>query len=452
MKKLFLFFVLVCAVVLSAGEKLPKYIILFIGDGMSTPQRMMAEEFSRKTGKGELVINHFPFHASTRTVSTSSLVTDSAAAGTAIACGTKTANGRIGVAPDGRTRFESVAELAKKKNYKVGIVTTVTINHATPASFYGHRISRSQYYELGVDLVNSNFDYFAGGGVAFPTGRPAKKGAPLPNLPNIYDLAAKKGYKVLKDKKAFMALKPGSGKILYSGAPGRIPAAIDAGKEDITLAELTAKGLELLKNDKGFFLMVEGGTIDGFGHANEAASNLREVLALDDAVKEAVKFMKKHPQDTLIVVTGDHETGGMSMGFAGSGYAMHMERLALQKVSIGKFASLLKDARQAKKDFSYADAQKMITKYFGLQFTGNPKKDPMALSAEQKKALEAAYKKNRLPGALKTVMNQKAGIGWTTGAHTALPVLTTATGVQAKRFSGFIDNTDIARTLKSLLK
>ena len=452
MKKLFLFFALVCAVALSAGEKLPKYIILFIGDGMSTPQRMMAEEFSRKTGKGELVINHFPFHASTRTVSTSSLVTDSAAAGTAIACGTKTANGRIGVTPDGRTRFESVAELAKKKNYKVGIVTTVTINHATPASFYGHRISRSQYYELGLDLVNSNFDYFAGGGVAFPAGKPAPKGAPLPNLPNIYDLAAKKGYKVLKDKKAFMALKPGSGKILYSGAPGRIPAAIDAGKEDITLAELTAKGLELLKNDKGFFLMVEGGTIDSYGHGNEAASNLREVLALDDAVKVAVKFMEKHPEDTLIVVTGDHETGGMSMGFAGSGYAMHMERLALQKVSIGKFARLLKDARQAKKDFSYADAQKMITKYFGLQFTGDLKKEPMALSSEQKKALEAAFKKNRLPGALKTVMNQKAGIGWTTGAHTALPVLTTSTGVQAKRFSGFIDNTDIAKTLKSLLK
>ena len=452
MKKLFLFFALVCAVALSAGEKLPKYIILFIGDGMSTPQRMMAEEFSRKTGKGELVINHFPFHASTRTVSTSSLVTDSAAAGTAIACGTKTANGRIGVTPDGRTRFESVAELAKKKNYKVGIVTTVTINHATPASFYGHRISRSQYYELGLDLVNSNFDYFAGGGVAFPAGKPAPKGAPLPNLPNIYDLAAKKGYKVLKDKKAFMALKPGSGKILYSGAPGRIPAAIDAGKEDITLAELTAKGLELLKNDKGFFLMVEGGTIDSYGHGNEAASNLREVLALDDAVKVAVKFMEKHPEDTLIVVTGDHETGGMSMGFAGSGYAMYMERLALQKVSIGKFASLLKDARQAKKDFSYADAQKMITKYFGLQFTGDLKKEPMALSSEQKKALEAAFKKNRLPGALKTVMNQKAGIGWTTGAHTALPVLTTSTGVQAKRFSGFIDNTDIAKTLKSLLK
>jgi alkaline phosphatase len=346
----------------------------------------------------------------------------------------------------------SVAELAKKKNYKVGIVTTVTINHATPASFYGHRISRSQYYELGVDLVNSNFDYFAGGGVASPTGKPAKKGDPAPNLPNIYDLAAKKGYKVLKEKKAFMALKPGSGKILYSGAPGKIPAAIDAGKEDITLAELTAKGLELLKNEKGFFLMVEGGTIDSYGHGNEAASNLREVLALDEAVKEAVKFMKKHPQDTLIVVTGDHETGGMTMGFAGSGYAMHMERLAHQKVSIGKFRSLLKDARKAKKDFSYADFQKMVTRYFGLQFTGDPKKEPMALSSEQKKALEEAFQKNRLPGALKLIMSQKAGIGWTTGAHTALPVLTTATGVQAKRFSGFIDNTDIANILKSLLK
>jgi alkaline phosphatase len=271
MKKAILFLTVFLALAVCAGEKLPKYIILFIGDGMATPQRMMAEEFARKTGHGKLIINHFPCHATTRTASASSLVTDSAAAGTAIACGSKTSNGRIGLAADGKTRLESVAELAKKKNYKVGIVSTVTINHATPASFYGHRASRSQYYELGLDLVESNFDYFAGGGVAFPTGKPKKKGDPAPQLPSIYDLAAKTGYKVLKDKKAFLALKPGSGKILYSASKGNITPSIDADADDTSLAELTAKGLELLKNEKGFFFMVEGGTIDSYGHANEAA-------------------------------------------------------------------------------------------------------------------------------------------------------------------------------------
>ena len=111
MKKTFLFLVLFMALLVSAGEKLPKYIILFIGDGMATPQRMIAEEFSLKTGKGKLAINSLPYHATTRTVSSNSLVTDSAAAGTAIACGAKTVNGRIGLDPAGK-RLESVADVA----------------------------------------------------------------------------------------------------------------------------------------------------------------------------------------------------------------------------------------------------------------------------------------------------------------------------------------------------
>ena len=455
MKKLLFFAVFLCAVILHAGEKLPKYIILFIGDGMATPQRMIAEEFGLKSGYGKLAINHLPYHATTRTVSANSLVTDSAAAGTAIACGAKTVNGRIGLDPAGK-RLESVAEVAKKKDYKVGIVSTMVINHATPASFYGHRSSRNQYYDLGLDLIDSNFDFFAGGGINHSTGKKNAKDAKAAKAakaaeaakPSLYDLAAKKGYKTLKKKQDFLALKPGCGKVIYSVASGAMPAAMDTTAEGTTLEELTVKALELLKNPKGFFLMVEGGTIDSFGHANEAAANLHEVLALDKAVKAALEFQKKHPDETLIVITGDHETGGMTMGFAGSGYAMYVERLALQKGTANKFRHVLKEVKPK----TFADVQKHLTEYFGFKFTGNIKEDPMVLTPQQIQILEEGFKKGNLHNAAKLVMSQKAGIGWTTGSHTALPVLTTSIGVQGERFTGFIDNTDIAKKLKELIR
>ena len=141
MKKLL--FVLVAAVALTVCGKEAKYVFLFIGDGMATPQRMIADEFSRKAGHGKLALNTLHYHATTRTCSANSLVTDSAASATAIACGTKTNNGMVGVDPEGN-RLQSVAEVARDHGKKVGIITSVTLNHATPAGFYGHRRSRSE--------------------------------------------------------------------------------------------------------------------------------------------------------------------------------------------------------------------------------------------------------------------------------------------------------------------
>ena len=448
MKKLLFLAVFVCCLVLSAGEKFPKYIILFIGDGMASPQRMVAEEFAVKSGYGKLAMNHLPFHATTRTASANSLVTDSAAAGTAIACGEKTENHRIGVGPDGKVRLESVAEYARKKGWKVGIVSTMVINHATPASFYGHRPARSQYYDLGLDLIDSGFDYFAGGG--FNQKNKGDKEA----RPDLYELARKKGYKTLMpgQKKEFLALKPGCGKMIYSASPGYMPAALDTGADGTTLAEMTVKGLELLKNPKGFFFMVEGGTIDVYGHANDAAGNLREVLALDEAVRAALKFAEKYPEETLILTTGDHETGGMSMGFAGSGYSMFMERLKFQKMTAKKYDKLIADARKADPKFSFEDSKKLLTENFGFKFSGDVKQDPMVLDKKQIKTLEEGFKNKKPGNAARMVMSQKAGIGWTSGAHTGLPVLTTAKGVGAENFVGFIDNTDIARRLKALIR
>lgn len=426
------------------GEKPPKYVFLFIGDGMASPQRMVADEFARHAGHDRLIINQMSHHGTTRTSSTSSLVTDSAASGTAIACGEKTYNGAIGIANDGKRHLISVAEVAKQTGKKIGIVTTVTINHATPASFYAHRPQRGQYYEIGLDLVASGFEYFAGAGVASADNKKSKeyKG-------NINELAKKAGYKVISSGKEFNALNKNSGKVLVNASIGY---AIDAPEKDpFSLAALTAKGIELLDNKNGFFMMVEGGRIDYAGHANDAAANLREVLAFDDAVKVAAEFAKKHPSETLIIVTGDHETGGMTMGFAATGYAMYMERLANQKCSIEKFHTIVKTAQKEKKEFSFEDAKKLLTQYFGFRFDGKDK-DPMQINARELKQLSDGFKAGKLANTARIVMAAKAGIGWSTGAHTALPVLTTATGKKAEKFAGFYENTEISNRLKEILK
>ena len=201
----------------------PKSVILFIGDGMSTPQRMTANEFSVKCGRGNLAMNRLPQQATTRTCSSSSLVTDSAAAATAIACGEKTYNGAIGVDPQ-QKRLESVAEVAHKNGKSVGIVTTVTINHATPAGFYGHRAGRGEGYGLGLDLLASGFEYFAGGGLDQHDDK-----ACASYSGDIYDLAKKEGYDFIRrDRAAFDALKPGAGKVWFVATEGAMPDSIDA--------------------------------------------------------------------------------------------------------------------------------------------------------------------------------------------------------------------------------
>ena len=368
---------------------------------------------------------------------------------------------------DGKRRLVSLAEIARDKGKKVGIVTSVTVNHATPAGFYGHRKSRSEMYAIGLDLIASNFDYFGGGGV----GKHNDKKSPL-YKGDIYDLAAKAGYKVIGTRKELLALKPGDGKVLaYGDRDYILPFAIDRKDQSVaTLAEFTAKGIEMLQDcPKGFFMMVEGGAIDYAGHSNDAATNLREVLAFDDAVKVALKFMEKHPDETLIVVTGDHETGGMTMGFAGTGYAMYLERLTGQTCSTANFIEQFRKMRKQNPNLKFDDVKKFLSDSFGFKFEvktpeilaheKNPKKypmkgrDPMILTAQEVQQLETAFKDKKVTAlgtAAKKIISAKAGVGWTSGAHTGLPVLTTSKGVKAEIFTGFINNYDIAIKMKSL--
>ena len=457
---------MMCAAALAASAASPKYVFLFIGDGMSVPQRMTAEEFSRKSGGGSLAMNALPFSAMTRTCSATSLVTDSAAAATAIACGVKTYNSAIGVDAD-KKPVESCAVAAKKAGKKVGIISTVTITHATPAGFYAHRKNRGDTYGIAIDLADSGFDFFAGGGLDVDD-KKSKKHAQYADCGDAYEYAAKKGYGIVESKDAFMALKPGCGRVLTKFTNGPLENAIDADGSQPTLADLVAKAIEVLDGDSGFFVMAEGGRIDWAGHANDAATNLRDVLALDEAVKVALKFQDAHLDDTLVVVTGDHETGGMSMGFAGTGYALYMDRLANQTMSVNKFANKATKMFKVNPDLNFDDVKPLIGEAFGLKFDGDEKADPMVLSKKEAGEIKKAFehdvkfhkskieenskydgeKRYKLGDACRIVLSHKCGIGWSSSAHTAMPVLTTAKGCGAEKFSGFIENTDISKALK----
>ena len=444
----------------------PKYVFLFIGDGMAVTQRLAAEEFSKKIGRGPLAINSFPCKGLTTTRSADRLVTDSAAAATAIACGEKTRNYTIGRNAEGKP-VHSSAVAAKEAGKKVGIISTVTITHATPAGFYAHRAARGEMYGIAIDLVHSGFDFFAGGGL---DGKyKDKKAKDFAKYGHAYKYAESKGYKIVRSKKDFLALKPSDGKILTRMTDGALPFTIDAGEKNEfpTLAEIVAKGIEMLDNPDGFFMMAEGGRIDWAGHANDAATNVRETIALDDAVKVALEFFKKHPKQTLIVVTGDHETGGLTMGVANTGYSIDMGVLQHQTMSTGAFTANLSSFYKKNASLTIEDIKPLVTKAFGFVFDGS--KSRMALSDAQyaefvkafesdMKYLKAKKEENKaydgprryiLGTTLSRILERKAGVAWSTGGHTAQNVLTTAIGCGSQLFNAPMDNTDIARKMKS---
>jgi alkaline phosphatase len=442
----------------------PKYIFLFIGDGMSIPQRMVAEEFSLKTGHGPLAMNQMPYQANTRTKSSSSIITDSAAAATAIACGEKTNNRMLGVRPDG-SPIESVAHVAKKAGMKVGIITTVTIIHATPAGFYAHRPARGLTYQIALDLVSSGFDYFAGGGVG---GKHNDKNDPE-YRGDVFDLARKAGYQVVKTREEWASLKPGS-KSWSIFADGAMDFSIDSDGSQPSIKELLEKGIEVLDNENGFFIMCEGGKVDYAGHANDAATNVRDILALDEAVKAALKFQKKHPEETLVIVTGDHETGGMSLGFAGTGGKFKVELLEWQKCSTESFSSTIKKMLKENINLDFEKVKPLVTENFGLVFGGD-KDNPMRVKSAELTLLKEAFENDRnyvkrqvsdttahdvgrkymFASTVRTILAAHAGIGWSSGSHTALPTSTTAQGACADIIIGMQENTDIGIRLKKLI-
>jgi len=443
------------------AQQSPKYIFLFIGDGMSIPQRMMADEFLKQAGEEPLLINQLPNHALTTTRSANALITDSAASGTAIACGEKTSNGTIGMDDKHERNLESVAEVAKQCGRKVAIMTTVTINHATPSSFYAHNPSRGNYYQLGLDLVASGFNYFGGGGVDSCDAKNDPKYAG-----NIYELAAQQGYEVHRGIESVKAFKPGADKVICTGHSAKLPFSLDRASDDWGLSDYVRQAISVVDNPDGFFLMAEGGAVDYACHGNDAATALGEIIDLDKAVRVAYEFAQQHEGETLIVVTGDHETGGLTLGFAGTGFTPRFALLKNQRCSYEGLASKL-IALGANKDVAvtFEQAQSVITANLGLIFPTEENKDDksgLRLSDNEAKTLLASfdrmfpnghYSGNAcLSGDAIRILDTKAELAWTSNNHTALPVYTTAYGAKSELFMNVKDNTMVSQTLKKIIR
>lgn len=295
MKHLFSLFCLFacigCCTGTSEQEPEVKNLIYLIGDGMGLAQVGMLEIENDYAPTAFSEAEHV---ALITTRSANNRVTDSAAAGTALACGAKTNNSRLGLSPDS-VRLTSMMELARDKGMATGLVVSCYLQHATPGAFYAHQTGRHLYDEITDDLVASHFDVMIGGGTRWLTD------AHRATL-------AEQGYTLAMTREE--ALVATTTPLLAMVEPEYLPHAPERGD---FIPQATAKALELLSQDEdGFMLMVEGSQIDGAGHANDPRYLLAEMQDFEQVVRLAVDFADTHP-GTLVVVVADHETGGLSM-------------------------------------------------------------------------------------------------------------------------------------------
>lgn len=446
------------AVSLGASAQQAKYIFYFIGDGMGLNQvngteMYLAQSKDGTIGVQPLLFTSFPVVSVATSYSKSNSVTDSSAAGTALATGVKTKNGMLGVTIDSKP-VESVAVWAKRSGKKVGITTTVSIDHATPGAFYAHQDNRNWYYEIANDLLASDFDFFGGSGFLKPA--TDKNGKPADNVLPKMEAA---GYTLAYGLKQYQQKKGQAGKMILMEREGwsasSLRYAIDAKGDDLTLSQIVESAIESLDNKKGFFLMVEGGKIDQAAHANDATTTFHEVVDMDNAVKVAYEFYKKHPKETLIVVTADHETGGMAL-CANSEYILNLDALANQKMSIDEFSKRITDLRKDNKT-SWEDVKQLLSQEMGMW-------SKYPVSWEQEKRLRDAYensfvkrnqkfdesmysKQEELAGVAKKVLAEYAHISWPSGSHSAAYVPVFAIGACSELFQGMMDNTDIPNKL-----
>ena len=393
MKRIICILYSVFCILFAYGEA--KYVFYFIGDGMGSNQVLGAEMYrsaleGQPLGRVQTLMTTFPYSGHASSYSKSNGITDSSAAGTCLATGTKTKNGMLGLDQDS-ARLTTIAEELKKEGWGVGIMTTVAIDHATPAAFYAHVPKRSEYYKIGKQLPESDFDFFGGAGFHHPQGKKDNKDV------NLYRNAEQAGYTIAHGYEEAQAKMDAKKLILVQkdddqGAKhgSNLPYAIDRQEGDLTLTQIVSTAIPFLeKRYDRFFMMVEGGMIDYACHSNDAATAFGEVWDLDEAMRVAYEFYLAHPDETLIVVTADHETGGLALG--NSDYTLHLDELKQQKSS--------------------KESKKVIKK-----------------------------------------IDDKAHIGWTTHAHTAHAVPIFAIGAGAENFIGWHDNTEIVPLIKKAIK
>ncbi|ANC79072.1 alkaline phosphatase [Fictibacillus phosphorivorans] len=409
-----------------------KNVIFLIGDGMGPTYTTAYRAFKDNPKTPMMEETKFDDYLvgmqSTYSHDKKESVTDSAAAATSMSAGIKTYNGAIAVDME-KQDVKTVLEQAKQNGKSTGLVATSQINHATPAAFGAHDESRENYNQIADDyyddMVNGKHkvDVILGGGTSYFERKDR----------NITDEFKKDGYSYVTNKDQM--LKDDNEQILGLFAPKELDKKIDRPQEQPSLKEMTNSALDRLnKNDKGFFLMVEGSQIDWAGHDNDVVAGMSEMEDFEQAFQSAIEFAKKD-KHTLVITTADHSTGGMTMGRDGD-YKWDPSAIKAAKKTPDYIAKQIANG---------APVEETLKKYIDLELT--PEEVQSVKDAKEKSGdvLE-------IDNAIEKIFDLRTGTGWTTDGHTGEDVNVYAYGSGMEKFSGKIDNTDTAKEIFSILE
>ena len=456
MKKLILAAFAAAATMTMAADD-ARYVFYFIGDGMGLGHVNAAEAYNRDVLKSDtpILMMTFPVASQARTYSASSPITDSAAAGTALASGYKTKNSMIGMNPDS-VAVNSIAVDFMKAGYAVGVGTTVQADDATPAAWYAHAENRGMKETIAPQAAESGLSFLAGGGFKL-------HGAGDVAFKEFFNTMRKGGYEIAEGYATFNELKRKGGKLppkvlLYpeNGTGGQAGYTIDSIPGALTCAQITEACLQTLEsvNPDKFLMMIEGGNIDWAAHANDGGGVIKEILNFQDAINVAYQFYLRHPSETLIVVTADHDTGGMAYGRNGGAY--NIAYADAQKISKDTFADWTRN--WGKGNPTWEEMEKTLKEKLGfwtaVPVTENETKELKELfdetfiskKAEDEKTLYHTF--NAFTAKAFSILNHHMGIGWTTTYHAGNLVPVYAVGANAGYFTGSLNNTDIPKLIK----
>lgn len=442
----------------------PKYVFYFIldGTGINTVMgtEVMLSELKGELGRTPLWMSKCPVVSVSSTYSTTSDVTDSAASGTALACGSKTYNGAIGMSTDSVTPLVSIAQRAHDKGFVVGVGSSCPVNHATPAAQFAHSASRNEYYNIACQMIGTGFDFFGGGSINLE-GRYNRPEV----LDSLYNAFRSAGYTLCFSTEDFEREGKKADKVLMlqGTVPDNysLPYWIDRQPGQVTIVDQFKAELDLLyrkaqEKNTGFYLFNEtGGKVDFACHAHDGASAFQEVLAADSCMRLAMDFYYEHPDETLIVVTADHETGGLSLGCEYGGYKTSFKLFQYQKASIDEanrhFYALVQKVGGIQ-NVSWEMTKDLLAQDFGLW-------SHIPMKAGEESELKDMFEKTKSgeAGDTKTlyasskafmtralnILQDKANVGWTTGGHTGGLVPVYAIGVGQEEFMGHNDNAEI---------
>ena len=441
----------------------PKYVFYFIGDGMGLNCVLGAELYNaEKEGKSEverLNFSKFDTRNFVTNYSASNPVTDSAAAGTALATGVKTANAYIGVDAEGN-ELRNLGDVASEQNYMIGLVTNVGINHATPSCFYGHSSDRFGFPKLVDDYIASNVAFISGSTIMDLKSGPEDAKYQMVTTAELAERIRKAGINLTLDiEEAANAVGQRVALVANDKENKHVPYVIDRKGGELTLLDSSRAAIKYLSNNAkdGFFLMIEAGKLDYAAHEQDAVTTFLEVNEFAAAVDMALEFAAQHPDETLIVVTADHETGGMALGW--DHYEIRMEKFMAQKASAIEMTNIIQKMRaEGKRDWN--DYKQALSDNFGLWSLVPVSKEDEAILKHDfydiflkyGPMVDGLYNKSEflVYDAIR-MLNKAASIDWTSLYHTGMYTPIYAKGVGEKAFLECRDQTDIPKTIAALM-